>query len=207
MPRDTKSYEGFSGSVYKDTEGFDTIGYGHKLTPDDVKTGRFTKGLTEQQATALYNKDRAAHDEKFYDKNPQYRDAPENVKTALEDMAYNMGPSFLKEFPKAAAHLASGNYKGAGKEFTDSEYYKQVGQRAADNVNLISTAYAEPVTPFEPTNGTGLVPQPEKIANLFAGLGEIKRPDPVLNKVAKFNEDYDGNNTTLSGLGGFSGFN
>ena len=138
MVRDTKSYEGFRGNIYKDTLGFDTVGYGHKLTADDKKSGIYSRGISEADATALYNTDRAAHDERFYKANPQYRDAPENVKSALEDMAYNMGPDFLSKFPKASGHLAKGNYTEASKEFLDSNYARQVGQRASDNAALIA---------------------------------------------------------------------
>ena len=46
MSRDTKSYEGFRGNIYKDTVGLDTIGYGHKLTPDDLASGSYTSGIS-----------------------------------------------------------------------------------------------------------------------------------------------------------------
>jgi len=41
--------------------GNDTIGYGHKLTDDDVKAGRYSKGLTKDEAIALMRNDVEEH--------------------------------------------------------------------------------------------------------------------------------------------------
>ena len=201
MNRDTKSYEGFKGNIYKDTKGYDTIGYGHKLTEDEKKSGVYSKGLTEEQASNLYASDRAAHDQKFYKANPQYREAPANVRAALEDMAYNMGPDFLQKFPKASAHLAAGNYAGASDEFLDSKYADDVGQRAIDNAALIRGGASQQV---------GLAPAPmatpanPDVQSLFAGLGNVTAPAPYPDPYVytpKAEEPM-----TTQGLGGFTGF-
>jgi hypothetical protein len=47
---------------YKSPEGGrNTIGYGHKLTPDDVKTNRYSKGLTKEEAIKLMRDDVNMH--------------------------------------------------------------------------------------------------------------------------------------------------
>lgn len=48
-----KRSEGFRAQTYKDVAGFETIGYGHKLQPGE----QFPSGVTEEQATALLEKD------------------------------------------------------------------------------------------------------------------------------------------------------
>jgi hypothetical protein len=42
-------------------KGTDTIGYGHKLTEEESKAGKFNKGLTKEQAIELMRKDAADH--------------------------------------------------------------------------------------------------------------------------------------------------
>ena len=48
-----KSFEGFRPFVYKDTAGFPTIGYGHKLKPGES----FPSGVTDAEATNLLHTD------------------------------------------------------------------------------------------------------------------------------------------------------
>jgi lysozyme len=45
--------EGYSGKVYKDSAGKDTVGYGHLLTAQDKKRGTYTEGIDEEQARDL----------------------------------------------------------------------------------------------------------------------------------------------------------
>lgn len=136
--RDTKSYEGFRDKVYTDTTGNATIGYGHKLTEDDIKTGRYSKGISQADAESLYNTDRQTHDAKFYERNSWAKGLPQNQRAALEDMAYNMGSNFLEKWPKTRQALQAGDYDFAANEVKNSKYAKQVGQRALDNANLLS---------------------------------------------------------------------
>jgi lysozyme len=48
-----KSFEGFRQFVYKDTAGFPTIGYGHKLKPGES----LPRGVTDAEATDLLRGD------------------------------------------------------------------------------------------------------------------------------------------------------
>jgi lysozyme len=48
-----KRSEGFRTQVYKDINGFATIGYGHKLLPDES----YPTGVTENQASSLLEND------------------------------------------------------------------------------------------------------------------------------------------------------
>jgi lysozyme len=49
-----RSKEGCKLTIYPDLNGFATIGWGHKLTHDDIATGRFTNGITQEQADTLF---------------------------------------------------------------------------------------------------------------------------------------------------------
>jgi lysozyme len=146
--RDTKKYEGWRDKVYKDTKGHKTIGYGHKLTQDDLRTGRYNNGITREQGLSLYNQDRASHDTKLYKQFPWIKNQPQQVRSALEDMAYNMGvgngkTGGLSSFKNTLGNIRSGNYNQASKGVLASQYARDVGQRAIDNSELIRLAMLE----------------------------------------------------------------
>lgn len=128
-----KKYEGFRGNVYKDTEGYDTVGYGHKLTQAEIKSGKYKNGMTEAEAAILLQNDRKAHISTFYENNPWAKNEPKTVRTAMEDMAFNMGPGWLEEWPNTKAAIKSGKYDVAAANIKNSKYAKQVGYRAREN--------------------------------------------------------------------------
>lgn len=128
-------YEGYRSHVYKDSKGYDTIGYGYKLK--DGEQAKFKNGLSQEAAKNLLQQTYQSHINKFYQQNPNLQNLPNNKRIALEDMAYNMGPSYLQKFPKANQALQAGDYNKAANEFLHSKYANEVGQRAIDNANLL----------------------------------------------------------------------
>lgn len=48
-----KLHEGFSGMIYIDKTGNPTIGYGHKLTQNEIESETYENGITIEQATEL----------------------------------------------------------------------------------------------------------------------------------------------------------
>ena len=141
--RSTKEYEGWRSHVYKDTEGYDTIGYGHKLTKSEIASGKYRNGITREQGDKLYEEDHNRIADTLYTKYPWVKDLPEEAKIATVDMAYNMGPAWLDKFPKARKALESGDYVETGKEIYGTKYYNQVGQRAKDNIQRFEMAARE----------------------------------------------------------------
>lgn len=84
-----KSKEGFEAKVYNDLAGCATIGYGHKLTPEEIKDQTFKAGITQAQAQKLLKRDLL----------PAEKSVNNNVKVplnqnqfdALVDFVYNVG--------------------------------------------------------------------------------------------------------------------
>lgn len=149
----TREYEGFKPHIYKDARGFDTIGFGHKLTRDDKRTGRFNNLHFNNDAEArsyfknIFNEEKAGTSKQFYDNYPSLKNAPQSARVAFEDMAYNMGPKFLDKFTKAKRAALNGDYETVGHEMvrgskrgTFSSYAHQVGQRAFDNADRLIIA-------------------------------------------------------------------
>ncbi len=130
-----KQYEGFRNKVYKDTEGHDTVGYGHKLTKDDIASGRYAKGISQQDADMLLQRDVNKHNQGLYNRNPWVSQQPQNVRTALEDMSYNMGS--MQAWPETMDAIKQGNYSLAAQNIENSKYATQVGNRAINNARLI----------------------------------------------------------------------
>ena len=101
--------------------GTDTVGYGHKLTNSEAKSGEFTSGLTEAQATALLLKDLRASEvrlkrhlnEKF---NVNYDQLYLNQKQILLDFTFNIG-NVTSKFPKFTKHVLNKNKAGMLKEY------------------------------------------------------------------------------------------
>ena len=113
-----KENEGFSPTPYKDTEGFDTIGYGTKLP------------LSKLEATVLLRMrlvDKIKHLEKV---KPLVNQLPLEVQSILANMAYQMGVSGLLGFKKMWKHLENHDFKEASKEGLDSLWNKQTPHRA-----------------------------------------------------------------------------
>ena len=52
-----EGWEGCELSVYKDLNGFPTIGYGHKLTSEEIADGVYADGITQEQAYDLMTAD------------------------------------------------------------------------------------------------------------------------------------------------------
>jgi GH24 family phage-related lysozyme (muramidase) len=164
--------------VYPDSEGFPTIGYGHKLTKDEIANNTYAKGIDKKRGAEIYAADVARTKSRFHKANPEVaKKYPPHVVEALEDMAYNMGERFLQKFPKANEKLQKGDYYAAGNEFLDSNYAKQVKQRALDNAAMIAGVEApkyikgEPIPRLSPRQEAVLAqPAPASIVATPGGL-------------------------------------
>jgi len=147
---DTQKYEGFRNDVYKDKDGNDTIGYGHKLTASEKRSGVYKNGITKSQAEALYKKDKEKHTAALYKEYPELASQPQQVRDALEDMAFNMGVGTrenkkgLSSFESVFKALQQGDYITAGNVIRNSKYARQVGQRAIDNAERIEMGILSP---------------------------------------------------------------
>ena len=60
-------------------------------------------------------------------------------KDAMIDIAFNLGLTVLCKFEKSLAYMESGDYMLAADEFLDSNWAKQVGNRAIEVTDMIRT--------------------------------------------------------------------
>jgi lysozyme len=131
-----KNHEGVRNKPYKDTKGLWTIGVGHLIGNGKSLPPEWDREFTKEEINTLFAKD-YEHHKKQAESAPGYDKANEKGRGALIDLAFNMGGAWFKKFPKATKALASGDFKKAAEELTDSEWFRQVKRRAVTITQLI----------------------------------------------------------------------
>ena len=115
-----ENHEGFVGTVYKDSLGFETIGIGIKLP------------LTKFEARMILESRLNAMIEEIKQKEPFYNKLPEKVKDIISEMAYQLGVNGVLNFRKMWIALKLENYVKASEEGLDSLWHTQTPRRAEE---------------------------------------------------------------------------
>jgi GH24 family phage-related lysozyme (muramidase) len=132
-----KKYEGFKSNVYNDVAGYPTIGYGHKLTREEIQTDEYANGITEEQATDLMRKDlepaeQTVNNYVIYSlMHPQY--------DMLVSFVYNIGAAAFKK----SSVLKVLNRYGPNNEFYKNKYMQWVHVNKKPVQGLINRREAE----------------------------------------------------------------
>ena len=144
-----KGHEGLRLDNYKDTQGYDTIGYGH------LNTEGYTS-ISKQQAEALFEADFAEHMNEASDV-PGYADLDPVRKAGLVNMVFNMGKNKVLGFRNMLSALVNENYEAAGRHLMDSAYASQVGDRAKDVKRVLETGNPDAIkaTPVKQPKSLG----------------------------------------------------
>lgn len=123
------AHEGCKQFPYVDTVGKVTIGIGYDLTD---------RGLPQQWIDSQF-----AEDVDFHYKNCSdllwFSALNADRQLAILDMSYNLGFKKMLEFVDMIDALSKGYYDVAAKEMLDSEWAKQVGNRAIQLANIVRT--------------------------------------------------------------------
>ncbi len=125
-----KKAEGFSGMPYEDTLGIPTIGYGTKLPIDEEEAELLLKKRLNDTIKDL---------KRAY---PKFEELPPTIQEVLLDMGYNMGIPRLMKFKKMWKAIDEGDWNKMADEMVDSRWYRQVGNRAKNLVQVVRD-YAE----------------------------------------------------------------
>lgn len=145
--------EGKRLSLYKDTEGYYTIGIGHCLAKRvisdreaiallDLKFKRSTKGnITEQECAARYAMDEHTILTQIYGNstlNPIFRSLDSDRQIILYSMVFQLGLFGVLGFKKMLAALKDHKYVDAGKEALNSKWARQTPNRAKRHARVIA---------------------------------------------------------------------
>ena len=134
----TKEFEGFVPTVYLDSVGKRTVGYGFniddpiikKMIPIEVRRGK--RQMTRSEADSIFNTlyANAGNDAKKFVGDKVFNSMPKNAQASLIDMSYNLGYNKLTGFQDFRAAVINKDYKTAAAELKDSKWFNQVGRRS-----------------------------------------------------------------------------
>ena len=132
-----KEHEGFRDTVYSDSLGFATIGYGHLVLPTD----NFVEGTTysKEMLEEVFNNDfKIAHDSA----NELLTDIEHNdiIKGVIIEMCFQLGKPRVMKFKKMWEALKNNDLESASKEMIDSNWHKQTTKRCESLANVMKNA-------------------------------------------------------------------
>lgn len=140
-----KGNEGWRDTVYKDTAGKRTVGYGFNIddpyvrsrVPDDVVRGK--RPLKRDEADTIFNDifKTAQKETKLLVGADTYNKMSEGQQNALVDLVYNIGITKASGFDRMLKALRAGDYVTAAEEMLDSNYARQVHDRAMRNSQML----------------------------------------------------------------------
>ena len=116
-----RKHEGFRSKVYKDTLGFDTIGYGFAIK-DLVLDEDIANIILQRKLEALIR----SIEFKF----SWYADLPNAVKDVVIEMCYQMGLKGFSKFKRTIEHLKCEEWESAASEMLISRWNEQTPLRA-----------------------------------------------------------------------------
>jgi len=125
-----KRHEGLSLTVYEDTAGIPTFGYGHNAT-QPISLAAATLILEDDINVAVAELD--AH-------KPFWRELPVEAQVVVANMMFNMGWPTFSSFKKFWAALEDRAFKLAAIEMRESLWYVQVKSRGEELVVLMQKA-------------------------------------------------------------------
>ena len=129
LSQSVKLSEGFRNKIYQDTEGFDTIGWGHKVVPADNFVA--DKEYTEEELQEVFDKDlnKEISQAKQLMIENGIDNLPEKAQHVLSEMCFQLGKSGVSKFRMMWKSLQEDNFIGASYEMLDSRWNKQTPNR------------------------------------------------------------------------------
>ena len=125
-----RRHEGVKNTLYKCTSDKWTIGVGRNL--EDV-------GLSEEEIDMLLQNDITRTEELLDEYMDWWSDLDYVRQDAMINFVFNVGIGTAMKFKKAMTALEEGDYEIAADEMMDSNWSKQVGDRAVEVTEMIRT--------------------------------------------------------------------
>ena len=122
-----KKHEGLRCTLYEDTQGHLTGGYGHNFSSNGYLPAYIWDIIYDNMDFPQARRDA---EELMNEYDIPFPGLPRKI--VLIDMAFNLGKDKLRGFKKMWAALKNRDYETAGKEMLDSLWAKQVGCRAVE---------------------------------------------------------------------------
>lgn len=126
-----RRHEGVKMFAYKDHLGYTTIGCG-RCVEEGVGLG-----LSYEEINHLLKNDIARVKGELNSEYSWFSDLDEPRQEALINISFNIGATRLRKFVLALSAMEDGNYSKAAREFMDSKWSGQVGERASELCEII----------------------------------------------------------------------
>jgi len=123
-----KIHEGFRSRVYKDTLGYDTIGYGFAIKDLELSEAVATVILTGKVYELVI---------RIQERFPWFNKLPNPAQGVVVNMCYQMGISGVSKFRKFIRALNLKDWNTAAAEMLDSRWARQTPKRAQELSNII----------------------------------------------------------------------
>ena len=129
-----KEHEGFRDTVYLDTLGKRTVGYGHLCVEDHWEDG---KKYDKEYLDEIFDKDFQNAADQCEDLCNDYElELPETITDVLIEMIFQLGIGNVMKFKKMIAALQEQDFETASLEMLDSRWATQTPSRA-EKLSLI----------------------------------------------------------------------
>ncbi len=129
-------HEGLRLAKYRDSLGFWTIGYGHKITEADGD--RYDTPMKDEPAArALLNDDIESHEALLFSQ-MRWAENLDNVRLdVMIELVFWIGIGGLWQFHHFLADMKEGNWSGVAQELLNSLLHTQAPKRVEELSNLI----------------------------------------------------------------------
>jgi GH24 family phage-related lysozyme (muramidase) len=133
--------EGVRNKVYQDTEGFLTVGIGHKvLSEDNLREGQY---ITSARVQELFAKDfETAYTAAKKQAEQISRPRDVNMIATLASVNFQLGTGWTREWHSTWPALQKGHYQLAISNLKASLWYRQTPVRVNDFINAIEQSFA-----------------------------------------------------------------
>lgn len=141
VKEDLIKHEGYVGEIYLCSEGYPTFGIGHMVTETDIEhTWPVGTPVTDDRILDVFEEDCK---EAYADACAlflNFESLPLDAQRVVVNMAFNLGRNRLGQFKNMIKYVNEGNYLMAANEMIDSKWYRQVGLRSKELVDIMKDA-------------------------------------------------------------------
>ena len=127
---------GLKREIYIDSEGFPTVGIGHRL-PDEYKSKEGQTLFSDDQLNKWFNEDIAKATSNASNNISNFNSLDNNVQGALINQAFQLGGTGQKGFKNMIKAIEAGDMNKAATEALDSKWLKQTPKRANDLASIL----------------------------------------------------------------------
>ena len=141
IKEDLVRHEGYVTEIYLCSEGYPTFGIGHLVCADDMEyTWPVGTPVTDERILQVFHDDCQEAVEEAEQVVDDLYSHPSDVIRVLVNMVFNLGRPRLSKFKNMLAAVNANDYHLAAEEMIDSKWYRQVGRRSEELVEIMRGA-------------------------------------------------------------------